>query len=197
MIGGIAVIRRLLPGDDKKVAAQLIYDTDCEGFSRMFGPRDKAVARIEKLIGLNSNHFSHRFIWVWCDDAVRALMIVFTREEMRCSLKNADYMACFSPAELAALAFRQARWRVPVSYKNEEAYIQNICVDAENRGLGIGTEMFRHCFERLAGMGITSVSLDVGTANKGARRLYEKLGFQAVKQKKRNAHSVHMRKLLA
>lgn len=191
------MIRQLLPGDDEKVAAGLIYDTDCVGFARMFGPREKAVSHIEKLLRLDSNHFSHRFVWVWCDDAVRGLMIVFTREEMRHSLRNADYLSCFSPAELAVLAFRQARWRVPVSYKNEEAYIQNICVAAEARGRGIGTEMLRHCFERLSGMGITSVSLDVSAANEGARRLYEKLGFQAVKSKKRNAGSVHMRKQLA
>ena len=100
------MIRQLLPGDDLKTAARLIYDTDSKGFARMFGPREKAVSSIEKLIQLDSNHFSHRFIWVWCDDAVRALMIVFTREEMRHSLKSTDYLACFSPVELAALAER-------------------------------------------------------------------------------------------
>ncbi|HOU10902.1 MAG TPA: N-acetyltransferase [Clostridiales bacterium] len=191
------MIRQLLPGDDLKTAARLIYDTDSKGFARMFGPREKAVSSIEKLIQLDSNHFSHRFIWVWCDDAVRALMIVFTREEMRHSLKSTDYLACFSPVELAALAFRQARYRVPVSYKNEEAYIQNICVAPQDRNRGIGSEMLNHCFERLKSMGKTTVSLDVGTTNQGARRLYEKLGFQTVGNKKRNAHSVHMRKQLA
>jgi len=170
--GGITVIRQLLPGDDAKFAAQLIYDTDREGFARMFGSREKALPRFEQLIQRDSNHFSHRFIWVWCDDAVRALMIVFTREEMRCLLKNTDYLACFSPAELAALAFRQARYRVPVSYKSEEAYIQNICVSEESRGRGIGSELLAHCFIRLRKMGKTSVALDVSLDNEGARKLY-------------------------
>lgn len=191
------MIRQLQPGDDVKKAAQLIFDTDCEGFARMFGPREKAVANIEKLIRLDSNHFSHRFIWVWFDDAVRALMIVFTREEMRHSLRHTDYLSCFSPVELAKMAFRQARYRVPVSYKNEEAYIQNICVCEEARGLGIGTEMLQNCFQRLTNMGIRSVSLDVSIANEGARKLYERLGFKAVKLKKKDARSIHMRKQLA
>jgi ribosomal-protein-alanine N-acetyltransferase len=58
-------------------------------------------------------------------------------------------------------------------------YIQTVCVAAEARGLGIGTELVRFAEQRIFSEA-PNVFLCVSSFNPDARRLYERLGYVLV-----------------
>ncbi|MBJ6360973.1 GNAT family N-acetyltransferase [Paenibacillus sp. GCM10012307] len=63
-----------------------------------------------------------------------------------------------------------------------EWYIDMLCVDKSNRGQGIGTKLLEAAETYGAKKGFAIVSLNVEQDNSGARRLYEALGYQEIKQ---------------
>lgn len=58
-------------------------------------------------------------------------------------------------------------------------YLQTICVAPEARGAGVGSEMLRWTEERVF-RSTPNLFLCVSSFNPGARRLYERLGFETV-----------------
>jgi ribosomal protein S18 acetylase RimI-like enzyme len=61
-------------------------------------------------------------------------------------------------------------------------HITQICVTPSVRGTGAGHELLRQSLTTLREMGCHSASLTVTAANDDAVRLYERVGFQTVRQ---------------
>jgi ribosomal protein S18 acetylase RimI-like enzyme len=59
-------------------------------------------------------------------------------------------------------------------------YINSVAVFPEARGLSIGSELMRLAGETAARLELRGTSLIVADANRGARRLYERLGYEEV-----------------
>ena len=59
-------------------------------------------------------------------------------------------------------------------------YVNAIAAFPEARGLGVGTRLMAHADRMALAGGHRGVSLIVSDANPGARRLYERLGYEAV-----------------
>lgn len=59
-------------------------------------------------------------------------------------------------------------------------YLQALAVDAEQRGLGIGSTLFRHTEERARDAGCGRLMLVVAVDNENAQRLYERMGMTVV-----------------
>lgn len=57
------------------------------------------------------------------------------------------------------------------------AWIEELYVDDDFRSLGIGSKFFEFLTDELKGK-IKRIRLEVGNENEGAKRLYEKLGFE-------------------
>ncbi len=57
-----------------------------------------------------------------------------------------------------------------------------IAVEARFGGMGLAGELFRRCFERLEAEGVPGVSLCVSDDNDRARNVYERMGFELVRQ---------------
>ena len=68
-----------------------------------------------------------------------------------------------------------ARWRLLPQV--QEAELLRIAVAQAMRRHGLGRALLRHCQVELAGMGITSLFLEVRVANTQARALYEGQGW--------------------
>lgn len=66
----------------------------------------------------------------------------------------------------------------------DEADITNVAVRAESRGQGIAEAMLHELMKQGAQRGISAYTLEVRQGNVPARRLYEKLGFEAVGSRK-------------
>ncbi len=56
-------------------------------------------------------------------------------------------------------------------------YIDDLCVDGEVRGGGIGRSLYNHVVEYATGLGISTVTLNVWVGNDSAMAFYEKMGF--------------------
>lgn len=56
-------------------------------------------------------------------------------------------------------------------------YVNAVAAFPEARGLGVGSELMRSAERRAVELGLRGVSLIVSDANRGARRLYERLGY--------------------
>ena len=59
-------------------------------------------------------------------------------------------------------------------------YINTVAVFTEVRGLGIGAKLMQRAERKASGLGLRGTSLIVSDANHGARRLYDRLGYNEV-----------------
>ena len=60
-------------------------------------------------------------------------------------------------------------------------YIDDLCVDAAERGQHIGTALYEHVLEESKREGCVAVTLNVWCLNEGAMRFYEKCGMKPLK----------------
>ena len=63
----------------------------------------------------------------------------------------------------------------------DELLMDGIVVSADHRGQGIGSKLFAELESYCRDQSLTSIRLDVVDNNPGARRLYERLGFEATR----------------
>ena len=56
-------------------------------------------------------------------------------------------------------------------------YIDDLCVDEETRGMGVGKALYEHVLAFAKGANCYNVTLNVWACNTGALRFYEKLGL--------------------
>lgn len=177
------MIRKLKITDDLTQVAKILYQTDDFLFPFLFGKEEKAILRLTKLISLENNPFSYRFITIDIDKQIRGILL---EEDDKTKLKPAkDFKKAFSFFPLMALAIKQL-FLIPTLWHNLEGgrYIQALCVDKASRGQGIGSKLLNDAIKRAESDEISKLFLDVVIKNKAALKLYEKLGFAIVKKKR-------------
>ena len=64
-----------------------------------------------------------------------------------------------------------------ILYDARSLYIDDLCIDENERGSGIGRALYEHVCEYARSIGCTSITLNVWECNEGAKRFYEKLGM--------------------
>ena len=69
----------------------------------------------------------------------------------------------------------------PSLMDRKTVYIDDLCVDAAERGQHIGTALYEHVLEESKREGCVAVTLNVWCLNEGAMRFYEKLGMKPLK----------------
>jgi ribosomal-protein-alanine N-acetyltransferase len=67
----------------------------------------------------------------------------------------------------------------------DEAEILSVAVDRDAQGRGLGRQLLQRNLQRLAGLGVREVFLEVGAENEPALRLYEQMGFEPVGRRER------------
>ena len=78
-----------------------------------------------------------------------------------------------SPAVLGSLTL--VVFRIPTGLR---AWIEDVVVDADARGKGVGEALNRHAIDIAAEQGARSVDLTSRPSRKAANRLYQRLGFE-------------------
>jgi GNAT superfamily N-acetyltransferase len=78
------------------------------------------------------------------------------------------------PTGVCQLRYRYALWTA-----SEDCCLEDIFIDEEARGSGMGRALVEAAFERARERGCARMVLDVNEANAAALRLYESLGFEA------------------
>jgi len=69
----------------------------------------------------------------------------------------------------------------PSLMDRKTVYIDDLCVDATERGQHIGTALYNYVKDEAKREGCSAVTLNVWCLNEGAMRFYEKLGMKPLK----------------
>jgi ribosomal protein S18 acetylase RimI-like enzyme len=69
-----------------------------------------------------------------------------------------------------------ATFRIPTGLR---AWIEDVVVDSEARGKGVGEALNRHALDLAAELGCTTVDLTSRPSREAANRLYQRIGFEA------------------
>jgi GNAT superfamily N-acetyltransferase len=88
---------------------------------------------------------------------------------------NADFLLAGDPPRGVC----QLRYRYSIWTESDDCWLEDIFVEEDARGAGLGRELVEAAFERARERGCARMELDVNEANPGAVRLYESLGFEA------------------
>jgi len=80
-----------------------------------------------------------------------------------------------APAGVCQLRYRYGLW-----YDAPDCWLEDMYVDAEARGLGVGRALGEGAIERARERGCRRVQLDVNEANPAALALYRRLGFDSI-----------------
>lgn len=166
---------------DLDTVANLIYDTDEYLFPFIFGPRWYGLPALKRLIALENNSFSHRFIQCLVEgDEVQAILIGYDHRTIDAAAEDEDYQRALNFFDRLLLVPKF--WILqPILDKDDVTgvYVQNLCVAAAHRGKGLGSELIRQFCQ----MHPVDVWLDVELSNTAALRFYERLGFRVVSKK--------------
>lgn len=87
---------------------------------------------------------------------------------------DTDFLLTGDPAT----AVCQLRYRYAIWTDSEDCCLEDIFVEEEARGSGVGRALVEAAFERARERGCARMVLDVNEANAGALRLYESMGFE-------------------
>ena len=88
---------------------------------------------------------------------------------------NTDFLLAGEPAA----AVCQLRYRYAVWTASEDCCLEDIFVEEEARGSGVGRALVEAAFARARERGCARMELDVNEANAAALSLYESMGFEA------------------
>jgi GNAT superfamily N-acetyltransferase len=83
------------------------------------------------------------------------------------------------PAAFAQLRFRHSLWTGA-----DDAWLEDLYVDADARRAGLGRALVEACVERARERGCRRIQLDCNERNRAALALYESLGFSAAQPRR-------------
>ncbi|SHH32172.1 GNAT family N-acetyltransferase [Thermosipho atlanticus] len=178
------MIRKVNKKDDLLKVAELIYSTDEELFSFLFGKKEKAIFKLARLVEKESNVFSCKNIYGYFDKELKGILIVYDLKSRDTQGKSKDFMEVFSLVELFILFLKSVILKNLMSLEGLEGlYIQNISVDKRFRGQGLGTKLLEYCIRVAKKEGYKEIYLDVEKSNR-AKNLYLRKGFKIIDEKR-------------
>lgn len=103
------------------------------------------------------------------DSAIRAVV-----DQLLEDPRTDVLLAGAPPCGLAQLRFRLSVWT-----GSDDAWLEDLYVEPDRRGAGIGRELMAVSLERARERGCARVQLDVNERNEAALSLYRDLGFES------------------
>ena len=107
----------------------------------------------------------------------------YTPEELAVMIRDdlkPIFVAADDSGRVMGYAFCQFREILPggnmVPFRS--VFIDDLCVDADCRGQGVGKALFRHVADMAKALGCYEITLNVWEGNNAAREFYDKLGMK-------------------
>ncbi|WP_128253246.1 GNAT family N-acetyltransferase [Falsirhodobacter deserti] len=162
-----------LPATQRKAAARLYWQAFGGKLGRVLGPDRRALEFIAGAI--RSDHAivamqGGRLLGICGFKTARGAFVAAEPGQMRDSY-----------GAVGAAWRRYALGLLVQDTDNERFLIDGLCVDEGARDRGIGSALVEAICDHARNRGYAAVRLDVVDTNLAARRLYERLGFRAVK----------------
>jgi ribosomal protein S18 acetylase RimI-like enzyme len=174
---------------DLNKVAELIFDTEPELFSLLFGNNiQKALSRIIQLIKNGNTSFGHNNIYLAISkEKILGLTILYKGNEVDRKIETNNLSNALDFIGLIRLLIFEKILLNKLLTRNldkKELYISNICVDKNNRKRGIGTFLLRNIINQAQLKECNTIVLDVSKENTIAIGLYKKIGFIVSKERK-------------
>jgi len=179
------VLRAANPTFDEGLAFARYVDQAAEGFFRFWlGPGvgyiiATAFAQPDHDLSYQNVTFAER------DNVIVGMVSGFTAEQRRRSSRRQPLKRAAGRRNLrmriVSILFAPLM-RIIDSIADGDFYLQAIAVDKELRGDGVGSVLMDSFEERARASGSTRLSLDVSAKNEGARRFYERRGWNVESQ---------------
>jgi ribosomal protein S18 acetylase RimI-like enzyme len=150
--------------------APLIYDAIGDIANNLTGEHElhKILASLERLIMETTNRHSYLNTYVAVqEETVLGIVVLYDGKQG----KALDHQL---ETQLAA---KNIYVSLDVEARDEEYYIDTICVSEKARGLGIGTKLLQFAEQHGKELGYDKISLNVELEKVDARRLYERMGY--------------------
>ena len=173
---------------DLQKVADLIFETEPELFSLLFGKnKDKALSRIKRVVQAGGNSFGHDYIYLAIDkNQILGLTLIYKRNDIDKRIESDKFSEILDFPSLLRIIFFEKMLISRLLTKNleeKELYISNICVDKNNRGMGIGKFLLSNVFKQARVEHCKTIILDVSKDNHIAIDLYKKAGFKVSKER--------------
>lgn len=115
----------------------------------------------------------------WRPDLFLNVEEVISKEEFEEKIQAKEIFVAKIQEEIVGyITFNIKEKNNPAMRYRKQLQIEAICVDEENRGKGIGTELLEKTKEFGRENGCTDIYLTVNEENKNAINVYEKFGFK-------------------
>ncbi len=167
--------------------AGLIYESSHELFDFMFPGRAQAVAALTQLLEKPHGHFGYQFATVMlADEEIVGVELGYDKRQLSAqSLPGTLGMfrvnALSRWPHLIGPVNRALSGYVPPP-SADAYYINNIAVDGNKRGLGLGARLLNHVVEKARARRYRCIELDVTRPNENAIGFYERFGFRRISE---------------
>ena len=173
---------------DLHKVVELIFETETELFSLLFGKnKDKALSRIKRVVKAGSNSFGHEYIYIAIEkNQILGLIIFYKWNDIDKRIESDKFSKALDLLSLLRIAFFEKTLINRLLTKNldeKEMYINNVCVDKNKRGMGIGKFLLRNTIKHTKLQHCSKIILDVSKDNHVAVDLYKKMGFKIIKER--------------
>ncbi|MDF2181148.1 GNAT family N-acetyltransferase [Neptuniibacter sp. CAU 1671] len=148
----------------------------------MFPGREPALSALKKLICFPKGHFGSDFITLLCvDSKVVGVELGYSHEQLQAqTLVGTLNMFRVTPVSkwihLTGDVRKALDGYVPLP-SQDAYYINNIAVDYNLRGQGLGKRLLQHTIDKARRHGFSRIELDVTESNTAAISFYKKHGF--------------------
>jgi len=173
----------------KELAASLIYASGPHYFDYIFGNQDRALAFMAGAYGGRSGFWGHAHHITLVDNGdVMGLGAFYSGEVVWPRLLGSAWAMLTQPlAGRWATLWRSARIsQLMPPPRRDTMMIEHIAIRPEARGRGLGRWMLEQQLEWAAQRRLRCAELYVSVENPGAERLYQRLGFEVVAERRSN-----------
>jgi len=161
------------------IVAELLYEKDHTIFNFLYGNKSNSAKILEKLVVLGDNNLGHENIYVVTQNELVIGALLYSLGDhsklgdLKFHFKNLNIVDAFR-----FLLIELKDSLILSHLKKCDFYMAGIAVDEKFRGQGVGSLLLNKGIKVAQKMGCERVVLDVALDNLGAKRLYEKIGFE-------------------
>ena len=160
--------------------ARLIYESSPELFSLMFGSH--GIQNLTQLVQGSENRFSYQYVRVAqiANQVVGMAVIVPAKNlSVHADFKGLNFLQQLRLGLVEHLILPLVLQQI---YPHGSFYIANLAVTSRYQNQGIGQQLLSNCIAEAATHS-SSVYISVDVSNPRAKKLYESMGFQLIKEK--------------
>ena len=179
-------LRAARPDLDEGLVFASYLNTAAEGFFEFWLGRDFADVVAEAFTKPGHDLSHEHTAFAERGGRIIGMALCYTAEQHRASslepLREAEGYRAFRAAIIGAVM--SPIMRVLDTLEDGDFYLQAIAVDEDLRGAGVGSLLIGWVEDQGRAGGSRRLCLDVSGSNRGARRLYERLGMEVVSESK-------------